>query len=249
MSLNFPRITDCPDSLSTETYSRTCHLDYLVHWPRNRASQDKIQITEEAPATQLVAMTEDSGELAPRRDEYFDLGSIFRNSATITFVVQIGAVILMVGSLTAYGIGDLFLSLAPDLQILLLLIISILFLVIFLAAISAFIRFSRRIGNAVVGPGIERVPFNTPRVKTVVIMYGLLVALMAITGLYIWYLVDQNFLIPFTAGSTSLRLFGFALGGFVIALLIQIIVAGVGRSASRIIIEVLDADDDDEFLR
>ncbi len=80
-------------------------------------------------------------------------------------------------------------------------------------------------------------------------MYGLLVALMAITGLYIWYLVDQNFLIPLTAGSTSLRLFGFALGGFVIALLIQIIVAGVGRSASRIIIEVLDADDDDEFLR
>lgn len=197
----------------------------------------------------MVAMTEESGELAPRRDEYFDLGSIFRNSATITFVIQIGAVILMVGSLTAYGIGDLFLSLAPDLQILMLLVISIIFLVIFLAAISAFIRFSRRIGNVVVGPGIERVPFNTPRVKTVVMMYGVLVTLMAITGLYIWYLVDLNFLIPFASGSTSLRLFGFALGGFVVALLIQIIVAGVGRSASRIIIEVLDADDDEEFLR
>jgi len=209
----------------------------------------RIQITEEAHASQLVAMTEDSEELARARDEYFTLGAIFRNSATLTFVIQIAAVILMVGSLTAYAIGDLFLALDPDLQILLLLIVSIIFLVIFLAAISVFIRFSRKIGNAVVGPGIEKVPFNTPRVKTVVVMYGVLVTLMAITGLYIWYLVDLNFLAPITALHASLRLFGLALGGFMVALLVQVIVAGVGRSATRIIIEVLDADDDDEFMR
>jgi MFS family permease len=196
-------------------------------------------------------MTEDIDEIMPRRDEYFDLGSMFRNSATITFVIQIAAVILMVGSLTAYAIGDLFFAVADELKVLLLLVVSIIFLIFFLAAISAFVRFSRRIGNAVVGPGIEQVRFDTPKVRMVVILYGTLVVLMAVTGLYIWYLVDLYYLSPWVAAadSVSLWIFSLALGAFVISLLVQIIIAGVGRSATKIIIEVLDADDDEEFMR
>lgn len=196
-------------------------------------------------------MTEGTDDIIPRRDDYFDLGSMFRNSATITFVIQIAAVILMVGSLTAYAIGDLFFTIADELKILLLLVISIIFLIFFLAAISAFVRFSRKIGNTVVGPGIEQVRFDTPKVKMVVMLYGTLVVLMAVTGLYIWYLVDLYFLAPWVAAadSVALGIFSLALGAFVIALLVQIIIAGVGRSATKIIIEVLDADDDDEFMR
>lgn len=196
-------------------------------------------------------MTEETDEIMPRRDEYFDLGSMFRNSATITFVIQIAAVILMVGSLTAYAIGDLFFTIADELKILLLLVISIVFLIFFLAAISAFVRFTRKIGNAVVGPGIEQVRFDTPKVKMVVMLYGTLVVVMAVTGFYIWYLVDLYYLAPWVAaaGSVALGIFSLALGAFMIALLVQIIIAGVGRSATKIIIEVLDADDDDEFLR
>ncbi|MHA2140430.1 MAG: hypothetical protein ACXADC_04995 [Candidatus Thorarchaeota archaeon] len=196
-------------------------------------------------------MTEEIDEIIPRRDDYFDLGSLFRNSATITFVIQIAAVILMVGSLTAYAIGDLFFAIADELKILLLLVISIIFLIFFLAAISAFVRFTRKIGNAVVGPGIEQVRFDTPKVKTVVMIYGVLVVLMAVTGFYIWYLLDLYYLAPWVAAADSVALgvFSLALGAFVIALLIQIIIAGVGRSATKVIIEVLDADDDDEFLR
>ncbi len=182
-------------------------------------------------------------------DDYINLGSLFRSSATVTFVIQIVAVIMMIGSLSAYYIGDIFFALGEDLQILVLLVASIISLVIFLAAMSVFIRFSRRIGDAVVGPGIEEVRMNTPRVKTVVAAYALLVALMGITGIYTWYLIDLNFLAPWAAGlgSLSMRLFGIALGAFFIALLIQIIIAGVGRSATKVIIEVLDADDS-EFL-
>ena len=196
-------------------------------------------------------MTEEIDDIIPRRDDYFDLGSMFRNSATITFVIQIAAVILMVGSLTAYAIGDLFFTIADELKILLLLVISIIFLIFFLAAISAFVRFTRKIGNAVVGPGIEQVRFDTPKVKMVVMLYGTLVVVMAVTGLYIWYLVDLYYLAPWVAaaGSVALGIFSLALGAFMIALLVQIIIAGVGRSATKIIIEVLDADDDDEFLR
>ena len=182
-------------------------------------------------------------------DDYINLGSLFRNSATVTFVIQIVAVIVMIGSLAAFTIGDLFFELGDELQILVLLIASIISLLIFLAAMSVFVRFSRRIGDAVVGPGIEEVRMDTPRVKTVVAVYAILVALMGITGVYSWYLIDANYLVPWAAslGSFSIRIFGIALGAFVIALLIQIIIAGVGRSATKVIIEVLDADDS-EFL-
>lgn len=194
-------------------------------------------------------MTEESGATARRSEDYINLGSLFRSSATITFVVQIVSVIAMIGALAAYFIGDVYLALAEDMQILALLLASIIALIIFLAAISAFVRFSRRIGDAVVGPGIEEVRMNTPRVKGVVVLYGLLVALMAVTGIYLWFLIDSNYLTAWAAtyNSISLRVFGLALGAFFIALLIQLIIAGVGRSATKVIIEVLDADDS-EFL-
>jgi magnesium-transporting ATPase (P-type) len=193
-------------------------------------------------------MTEESG-VAPshRPDDYINLGSLFRSSATITFVVQIVAVIAMIGSLAAYYIGDVYFALTGDMQVLALLLASIAVLVIFLAAISAFVRFSRRIGDAVVGPGIEEVRMDTPRVKGVVFLYSVLVLLMVITGIYIWYLVDARILAPLAGTSLSLRVFGLALGAFFIALLIQVIVAIVGRSSTKVIIEVLDGDDS-EFL-
>jgi hypothetical protein len=191
----------------------------------------------------------ESGVPSGKSEDYINLGSVFRTSATITFVIQIIAVIVMIGAVSAYVIGDVFLALADELKILALLLASIVALVIFLAAISVFVRFSRRIGDAVVGPGIEEVRMNTPRVKAVVIIYALLVALMAVTGFYAWYLIDSNYLIAWAASynSISLRVFGIALGAFFIALLIQIIIAGVGRSATKVIIEVLDADDS-EFI-
>ena len=194
-------------------------------------------------------MTEASGASGHSSDDYINLGSLFRSSATAMYVVQIIAVIAMIGALAAHYIGDTYFGLTGDLQILALLLASIVVLVIFLAAISAFVRFSRKIGDAVVGPGIEEVRMNTPRVKGVVIIYALLVILMAITGIYIWYLVDLRFLAPWAAAETSisLRVFGLALGAFFIALMIQVIIAAVGRSATKVIIEVLDADDS-EFL-
>ena len=80
-------------------------------------------------------------------------------------------------------------------------------------------------------------------------LYALLVLMMTITGIYIWYLVDARILTPWAASydSLALRVFGLALGAFIIALLIQVIIAAVGRSATKVIIEVLDGDDS-EFL-
>lgn len=191
----------------------------------------------------LVTMAEED------REDYINLGSIFRSSATITFVIQIIAVILMFASVVAFALGSYFFALEARIQTLVLLVAASIGLVICLGAVNVFVRFSRRIGDAVVGAGIEEVKMNTPRVKGVVVLYGLLVAMMGITGIYSWYLVDSIYLAPWAASldSESMRLFGLALGAFFIALLVQLIIAGVGRSATKVIIEVLDGDDS-EFI-
>ena len=100
-------------------------------------------------------MTEESRAPVHRSEDYINLGSLFRNSATIMFVVQIVSVIAMIGALAAYYIGDVYFALAGDMQILALLLASIVVLMVFLIAISAFVRFSRKIGDAVVGPGMQ----------------------------------------------------------------------------------------------
>ncbi|MBD3159823.1 MAG: hypothetical protein GF309_13655 [Candidatus Lokiarchaeota archaeon] len=178
-----------------------------------------------------------------------NIQSTFRTSATVTFVVQIIAIIIMIGSLAAYLIGYTVFDLPVDIQILLLLIGSMITLMVFLGAIGLFIRFSRRVSDAVVGHSITQVSLDAPRVKPVLVLYGMLIALMGITGGYVWYLVDKRILSIWAASlnSVSLRIFGLALGAFFVALLIQIIVALVGRSATKVIVRVLDADDS-EFL-
>lgn len=193
-------------------------------------------------------MEEDRETTLERIEDYlFDIGSLFRTSATVTFVIEIVAVIVMLASLAGYYGQNLLPGLSQDFQILLFLVGAIAIIIVFLAAISFFIRFSRRISNAVIGPGIEKVSLNAPRVKTVVILYGVLVALMGITGIYIWYLIQKNILDLYIAGDLFLLIFTYALGALVISLLIQIIIAVVGRSSTKVIIEVLDADDS-EFL-
>lgn len=186
-----------------------------------------------------------------QKGDLFDIGSLFRTSATLTFIVQIVAFILMIASIVGFYLGDFFPMLDQDLQVLLLLVIFAIMIMVFLGALSLFLRFSRRIGNAVIGPGIEQVRLDSPKVKLVVYSYGILVTLMGVIGIYIWYIINNRFLIPWIVsegGSILLSLFSYAMGAFFIALMIQVIIAVVGRSSTKIIVEVLNADDS-EFLR
>lgn len=195
-------------------------------------------------------MTEERKSSADSGSRLFDMGSLFRRSAIVTFVVEILAAIVMLGSLALFYVEQLLPSLSPELSTLLLLVGSILTLVVILVALSVFIRYSRRITNAVIGPGIQKVRMNAPRVRFVVYIYALLVILMTITGVYVWYLIDLEVLQPWVEPTHSLylRVFGLALGAFFIALLIQIIVAVIGRTATKVIVQVL-ATDESEFLR
>jgi hypothetical protein len=175
-------------------------------------------------------------------EELLDVGSMFRGTATITLVAEIVSAIMLLGSATAYVLRDYVSIIEPDIAIFLLLVGAMLTLFIFLGAISFFVRFNRRIGRLVIAEGVGEVDLNRPGVKTVVIIYGLAVGFILILGIYGYYLVWIYLLAAQAA--TSLSFFGMAVsvGIFFIALLVQIVITVIGRTATTIIRKVLAED-------
>ena len=175
-------------------------------------------------------------------EELLDIGSMFRGTATITLVAEIVSAIMLLGSTTAYILRDYVSIIETNIAIFLLLIGAMLSLFIFLGAIGFFVRFNRRIGRIVIGDGVGEVDLNRPGVKTVVIIYGLAVGFILILGIYGYYLLWIYFL---AAQSTvSLSFFGMSLsaGIFFVALLVQIVLTIIGRTATTIIRKVLAED-------
>ena len=177
-------------------------------------------------------------------EEELDIGSLFRGTATITFVAEILSIIMLLGSATAFIISrsGLIEAIELDVAIFLLLVGAMITLFFFLGAIGFFIRFNKRLGRAVIGEGIGSVDLSSPRVKTVVTIYGLAVGLILIMGIYAYWLVYKYFFA--SLAETSLSFFGISLslGIFILALLIQIVIAALGRTATTIIRAVLSDD-------
>lgn len=170
-----------------------------------------------------------------------DIGGLFRGTATITFVAEIVAAIMMLGSLIAYVIsrGTLITDLDIDMAVLLLMVGSMVTLLIFLGAIGFFVRFNKRLQGAVIGKGIGEVDLKGPRVKTVLLIYGLAVGLILIIGMYMYWIAWRYWLAPIAATSLSFLMLSISAGMFVLALLIQLVVMALGRTATSVIEKVL----------
>ena len=183
-------------------------------------------------------MTEDHGE-----PDTLDIGGLFRGTATITFVTEIVAAIMMLGSGVAYILsrGTFIQDLDLDLAIFLLLAGSMISLLVFIGAIGFFVRFNRRIQGAVIGRGIGEVDMAGKGVKTVLSLYGLAVGLILIMGIYGYWLFWRYFLSPIAATSLSFFLLSISFGIFVVALLIQIVIVALGRTATKVVKAVLDS--------
>jgi hypothetical protein len=176
--------------------------------------------------------------------EMLDVGSLFKGTATITLVAEIVAAIMLLGSATAYIVSrsGLINELEFDVAIFLLLGGAMITLFLFLAAISFFVRFNRKIGRSVIGEGIGEVDLNRPGVKTVVIIYGLAVGLILIIGVYGYWLVYKYFFAPIALTSLSFLGVSLSLGILVMSFLIQIVLVIIGRTATTIIQKVLAED-------
>ena len=176
--------------------------------------------------------------------ELLDVGSLFKGTATITLVAEIIAAIMLLGSATAYVVSrsGLIEEIEFDVAIFLLLGGAMVTLFLFLAAISFFVRFNRRIGRTVIGEGIGEVDLKRPGVKTVVIIYGLAVGLILIIGVYGYWLVYKYFFAPIAMTSLSFLGISLSLGILVMSFLTQIVLVIIGRTATPIINKVLAED-------
>ncbi len=185
--------------------------------------------------------TDDTSE----ESEILDVGSLFRGTATLTLVGEIVSAIMLLGSGAAFIISRSGLIDVIELDVAIFLILggAMITLFIFLAAIGFFVRFNRKIGGIVIGPGIGEVDLKRPGVKTVVIIYGLAVGLILIMGVYGYWLVYKYFFAALAL--TSLSFFGItvSLGIFIMSFLIQAVIAIIGRTATTIIKKVLDEDE------
>ncbi len=178
---------------------------------------------------------------ADDKAELLDVGSLFKGTATITLVAEIIAAIMLLGSATAYVVSrsGLIDEIEFDVAIFLLLGGAMVTLFLFLAAISFFVRFNRKIGRSVIGDGIGEVDLKRPGVKTVVIIYGLAVGLILIIGVYGYWLVYKYFFAPIALTSLSFLGISLSLGILVISFLTQIVLVIIGRTATTIINKVL----------
>lgn len=177
-------------------------------------------------------------------DDTVDVGSLFRGTATITFVVEVVACIMMLGSLAAYiiNMSGLIQIVTVQTAALLLMIGGIVTLGFFLITIGFFVRVNRRISRAAIWEGAGKIDLSTRGAKSVLAIYILAVGLVLLLGMYIFYLAYETYLAPIAL--TSLSIFGFSISFsiFLLALLIQVIVIAVGRTAGPIVRKVLAED-------
>jgi hypothetical protein len=172
--------------------------------------------------------------------ESMDVGSLFRGTATITFVAEIVSAIMLLGSTVAFILRDQpwIQDLQPDVAIFLLLLAGMITLFFFLGAIGFFVRFNRRVTGAVISHDIGSVDLSKPRVRSVIVIYGIGVGLILIMGIYGYYLIYRYYF----AALAAISFFGMtlSLGIFIVAFLVQIVVAALGRTAASMIRTVLN---------
>jgi hypothetical protein len=186
-----------------------------------------------------IMLSVDESKPVEKSEELLDVGSLFRGTATITLVAEIVSAIMLLGSATAYVLRGVVSIIEPDVALFLVLVGAMLTLFIFLGAISFFVRFNRRIGRVVIAEGVGEVDLNRPEVKTVVIIYGLAVGFILILGVYGYYLLWSYVLAAEAAVSLSFFGMSLSVGIFLMALLVQIVITVIGRTATTIIRKVL----------
>jgi hypothetical protein len=173
-----------------------------------------------------------------------DIASLFRGTATVALVALLVSAITMLGSFVAFIIsrpGGILENIEADVAIFLIMIGAMFTLLFFLAAIGFFVRFNRRLGRFILSDELGSVNINQPGVKTVIIIYGLAVGLILIMGMWGYWLVYKYILADILSSSQSISFLGFIVssGIFILAILVLIVLASLGRTVTGMVKRVL----------
>ncbi len=175
-----------------------------------------------------------------------DVTSLFRGTATVAFVTLITGMIAALGSFIAYVIsrpGGLIENIPLDTAIFLLLLGTMITLFFFLGTIGLFIRANRRLGRIVIAPDLDAIDLSRPGAKTVILLYGLAVGLILIMGIWGYWLFFKYYLFSLSMTSLSFLAFSISIGVIVMAMLVEIVLIAIGRTAASMVRKVLDLDD------
>jgi hypothetical protein len=177
-----------------------------------------------------------------------DIASLFRGTATVALVALLVSIITMLGSFVAFIIsrpGGLIENLEADVAIFLILVGAMFTLLFFLAAIGFFVRFNRRLGRFILTDELGSVNINRPGVRTVIIIYGLAIGLILIMGMWGYWLVYKYALADILSTTQSISFLAFLVstGIFILAFLVLIVLASLGRTVTTMIKKVLGTTD------
>ena len=142
---------------------------------------------------------------------------------------------MIIGSLVTFVIANsgILQILSIDVQLLLLLIASgIAFLVIIVFA-GVFIRGNNALQQKILTSRIFSLSRVTYEAKALLFLFGMSLVLFLTAGVYGYYLLWSSIIGAYVGGYLSLTVMFIAIGIFFVSFLAQIIIALVGRFASR----------------
>ncbi|MBD3404578.1 MAG: hypothetical protein GF411_00405 [Candidatus Lokiarchaeota archaeon] len=171
-----------------------------------------------------------------------NIGDLIRNSAILTFVIQILSVIFMVGSLGAVLVGSILPALTFELEVFLYLLLTAFVIMGFLLAIGVFIRLNRRITENIVKEQVDELDIDSGKVKLFLYLYGIMAAFLGLTGIYGWFLVEIYYFLPWSLtlpdyAILPFQIFGVSLGVFIIATILLLTIIIEGKIADKVFID------------
>jgi len=160
---------------------------------------------------------------------------VFGFAVTMTFGLELVALLMIVGAVASFAVSasGLLQSISFDVQLLLLLVASgIAFLVIIVFA-GVFIRSNEALQRKILTSRIFSLSRVTYEAKALLFLFGMALVLFCTAGVYGYYLLWSNVIGAYLGGRLSLTVMFIAVGIFFVSFLAQIIIALVGRFASK----------------
>lgn len=115
---------------------------------------------------------------------------------------------------------------------LLLVATGIAFLILIVFA-GLFIKWNDKLREKILTPRIDKLIRVTSEAKALLALFGLALIFLCSAGIYGYYLIWNYVLGAYLSGSLSLTVIFFGFGVILVSVLAQLVIAGVGRFASR----------------
>jgi hypothetical protein len=171
----------------------------------------------------------------PNRSEEPYVRRVFGFAVSLTFGLELASILMIIGSIVSFVVSSsgLLHILTLDIQLLLFLIASgISFLVIIVFA-GVFIRGNEALQQKILTSRIFSLSRVTYEAKALLFLFGMALVFFCTAGVYGYYLLWSNVVGAHLSGYLSLTVMFMAVGVFFVSFLAQIIIALVGRFASK----------------